>query len=279
MITIKDALQEGILTLKNTSETSIIDCEALLCFVLKINRTHLYAYPEQKLTIEQKNNYQELINNRKLGIPIAYLTGYKEFWSLKLQVSNATLIPRADTELLVEKTLEKINNKRNAKILELGTGSGAIAIAIAKMRPDLQIIACDICDDALAIARNNAKLFAINNISFILSDWFTNITTNGFDAIISNPPYIAKNDPHLSQGDLRFEPRKALISGDDGLESLKHIIATSKSFLAKNGFIIVEHGYDQGDAINKLLKLHKFDEIVCWNDLSGNDRISCGKVI
>lgn len=270
MINIKQALQQGL---------DNIDAEILLCNVLKVNKAYLYTYPEQILTQDQQHKYQNLIAMRTQGIPVAYLVGHKEFWSLKLMVSEATLIPRADTELLVEKTLEKLKNKNSAKILELGTGSGAIAIAIAKMRPDLHITACDICEDALAIARNNAKLLAISNINFVLSDWFTNIITNRFDAIISNPPYIAECDPHLSQGDVKFEPLKALISGHDGLESLKHIIATCKKFLAANGFIIIEHGYNQREEVNKLLKLHDFKNITCWQDLGGNDRASYGEVI
>jgi release factor glutamine methyltransferase len=146
------------------------------------------------------------------------------------------------------------------------------------MRPDAQITACDICEDALAIATNNAKLLAINNIRFILSDWFTNITTDGFDGIISNPPYIAAADPHLVEGDVKFEPSKALISGDDGLESLKYIITYSRNFLADAGFLIVEHGYNQREDVNKLLKLHNYHNIICWQDLGGNDRVSCGDI-
>ncbi len=268
MINIKQAL--------NLQQISKIDCEVLLCDVLKVNKAYLYTHPEQNLTLEQQTAYQKLITLRDQGMPIAYIVGYKEFWSLKLEVSQKTLIPRADTEILVEKTLEKLKNRPHAKILELGTGSGAIAISIAKMRPDIQITACDICEEALAIARNNAKLLAANNIIFILSDWFTNISTRDFDAIISNPPYIAADDPHLSQGDVKFEPSKALISGHDGLQSLEYIIANSKNFLAPNGFIILEHGYNQRDEVKKLLKLHDYHNITCWQDLGGNDRASYG---
>ena len=273
MISIKEALLDG------KDKTDNIDCEVLLCEVLKVKKAFLYTHPEQRLTEAQLTNYQKLINLRSQGIPVAYLTGHKEFWSLNLQVSPATLIPRADTEILVEQTLGKLKNKKNAKILELGTGSGAIAIAIAKMRPDVTITACDICEEALAIARNNAKLLAVDNINFILSDWFTNISTNGFDAIISNPPYIAADDPHLSQGDIKFEPSRALVSGNDGLESLKHIISYSKKFLATDGFIILEHGYDQRNDVEKLLKLHGFQNIICFKDLGGNDRVSYGRII
>lgn len=279
VINIKQALYQGKTTLKDVSQTGNLDSEILLCEVLNVNKAYLYAYSEQNLNIEQSNKYFELINLREQGIPIAYIIGYKEFWSLRFQVSDKTLIPRADTELLVEKTLEKLKNINNPKILELGTGSGAIAIAIAIMRPDAQITACDICEDALAIALNNAKLLAINNIKFILSDWFANIITDGFDGIISNPPYIASNDPHLSQGDVKFEPSKALIAGDDGLESLKYIITHGKKFLKNDGFIIVEHGYNQRVEVNKLLKLNNYHNIICWQDLSGNDRVSCGDVI
>lgn len=275
MINIKQALNQG----KGISQTGNLDSEILLCHILKVNKAHLYTYPEQNLSDEQSNQYAELIKLRAQGMPIAYIIGYKEFWSLKFHISNKTLIPREDTELLVEKSLDKLKNINHPKILELGTGSGAIAIAIAKMRPDAQITACDICEDALAIARNNAKLLAINNIKFVLSDWFNNITTDGFDGIISNPPYIAASDPHLLQGDVKFEPSKALISGDDGLESLKYIITHSKNFLTNAGFIIVEHGYNQRVEVNKLLKLDNYHNIICWQDLSGNDRVSCGDIV
>jgi release factor glutamine methyltransferase len=276
MINIRQALSKGKTAIKSISETNTLDSEILLCDVLKISKAQLYAHPEQILSLEQSNKYIELINLRVQGMPIAYIIGYKEFWSLKFHLSNKTLIPRADTELLVEKSLEKLKNIANPKILELGTGSGAIAIAIAKMRPDAQITACDICEDALTIARNNAKLLAINNIKFVLSDWFSNITTNEFDGIISNPPYIAARDRHLLQGDVKFEPTKALISGEDGLESLKYIITHSINFLADKGFVIVEHGYNQRAEVNELLKLHNYHNIICWKDLSGNDRVSCG---
>lgn len=279
MINIKQALEQGKIALKDISQTSNLDSEILLCEILNVNKTYLYAYSEQNLNAEQSCKYAELIKLRSQGMPIAYIIGYKEFWSLKLQVSNKTLIPRPDTELLVEKSLEKLKNINNPKILELGTGSGAIAIAIAKMRPDAQITACDICADALAIARNNAKLLAINNIKFVLSDWFINIPTDEFNAIISNPPYIAATDPHLLQGDVKFEPSKALISGNDGLESLKYIITHAKNFLAADGFVIIEHGYNQGTEVNKLLKLHNYHNIICWQDLSGNDRVSCGFIV
>lgn len=275
MINIKQALNQG----KNISQTGNLDAEILLCHILKVNKAHLYTHPEQNLSVEQATQYTDLINLRSQGVPIAYIVGYKEFWSLKLHVSNKTLIPRADTELLVEKSLDKLKNINHPKILELGTGSGAIAIAMAKMRPDAQITACDICEDALAIARNNAKLLAINNIKFVLSDWFTNIIADRFDGVISNPPYIAASDPHLFQGDVKFEPSRALRSGDNGLESLEYIIAHSKNFLTNAGFLIVEHGYTQRAEVNKLLTLHNYHNIICWQDLGGNDRVSCGDII
>lgn len=277
MTNIKQALSLGGKMLQKSSPTPHLDAEVLLCKIIKRSKTYLFTYPENTINTAQLNDFTNLINQRKEGMPIAYLVGEQEFWSLKLQVSPATLIPRCDTELLVTKTLEKIQ-KLNAdvKILEMGTGTGAISLAIASEYPDLQILATDISPATLEIAQNNAKALAIRNVKFILSDWYANIGAEKFDFIISNPPYIEANDPHLKQGDVRFEPKNALISGSDGLESLTYIIENANEHLTKDGIILIEHGYNQRIAVANLLKINGFQDIICWQDLAGNDRVSYG---
>ena len=277
MTNIKQALQSAREKLKQSSASFALDCEVLLCHILHVKKAYLYTYPEKTLTEIQLSCFQELVNARQAGKPIAYLTGKQEFWSLDLNVTPATLIPRADTELLVSKTLEKLTNINSAQILELGTGSGAISLAIAKSRPDINIIAADVCQAALDVAINNAKELAIINIKFVLSNWYSKIGDIKFDAIVANPPYIEADDPHLKQGDVRFEPKNALISGNDGLESLTQIISDAKKHLKQGGHILVEHGYNQGPAVKQLLANNGFTELSCWQDLAGNDRVSYGR--
>lgn len=278
MISIKSALQYGEKNLKESSSSAKIDAEALLSKILNVNRAHLYTYPEKILTMDAEKAYIAMIDKRKSGIPIAYLTNTKEFWSYDFFVNEDTLIPRPETELLVEKTLEKLENNKSAWVLELGTGSGVISIAIAKMRPDLHIIACDKSIGALKIAKYNAQLLAVNNIEFRLSNWFSNIDKIKFDAIVANPPYIAETDPHLLHGDVRFEPISALTSGENGLESLQYIIKQSYNYLKSCGVLLVEHGYNQHNAVIRMLKENHYQEITCWQDLHNNYRVSFGKI-
>lgn len=276
MTNIKQALVSAREQLKASSASFSLDCEVLLCHALKVTKAYLYTYPEKTLTEAQLLNFQELVNSRQAGMPIAYLTGKQEFWSLDLNVNPATLIPRADTELLVSKTLENLANIASPSILELGTGSGAISLAIANSRPDIDIIATDISQEALKVATNNAKELAITNIKFVLSNWYSEVGDKKFDAIISNPPYIEADDPHLQQGDVRFEPKNALISGSDGLESLTNIISNAKKHLKEGGHILVEHGYNQSLDVKQLLADNGFEDLSCWQDLAGNDRVSYG---
>ena len=276
MTTIKHALQQATARLKTTSSTPRIDAETLLLHTLKNTRAFLYAHDTDVLNPGVLATFEALIANRSLGVPIAYLTQSKEFWSLPLRVTPATLIPRPETELLVECTLALLAEQQQATILELGTGSGAIAIALAASRPDWHITACDISNDALNIATHNASQCKLNNITWIHSNWFQSIPPQTFDAIISNPPYLADNDPHLSQEDLRFEPRLALTSGADGLTALSHIIQTAPRYLKSQGCILLEHGYQQTEQVFHLLKTAHFEKLQNWLDLQHHPRVSGG---
>lgn len=277
---IKDALLQGINQLEAHSSSARLDAEVLLAHVLMKDRSFLYAHPDELLTQAQWQTFQRLISQREEGVPIAYLTGTREFWSLSLKVSEDTLIPRPETELLVELTLKLLANETNAQILDLGTGSGAIALACASERPHWQITACDCSPGALQTAEENAARLNLSNVYFYHSDWFEKIAEQPqFDAIVANPPYIAADDPHLIKGDIRYEPQLALVSGEDGLVALKHIIKHSLARLKPGGLLLLEHGFDQKSAVTSMLKDYGYIEIQCWQDWQGNDRVSGGKRI
>jgi release factor glutamine methyltransferase len=276
MTDIKQALQQALTLLATASPSAQIDAEVLLAHTLQTSRTFLYTHPEKKLDEAQTNTYQELLTKRCEGQPIAYLTGHREFWSLPLHVSKDTLIPRPETELLVELTLTLLKNTSPACILDLGTGSGAVALAIASERADWQVLACDISQAAVEVARKNAAHLNVSNIQILCSDWFASIPKQQFNVIVSNPPYIASQDPHLSEGDVRFEPQHALTSGIDGLDSLTYLIKQSFDRLRPGGLLLLEHGYLQKEAVITLLKQNGYEQVHCWQDWQGNDRISGG---
>jgi len=263
-----------------TSPTPRMDAELLLMHVLNVPRGWLYAHDDATLTDEQLQSFNQSLQQRQQGIPIAYLTGHKEFWSMDLLVNNYTLIPRPETELLVERTLEKLANISNAHILELGTGTGAISLALAHEHPDWQIDAADISMEALELAKENAQRLKITNVTFTHSDWFSAFPAlHHYDVVISNPPYIRETDTHLRTEDIRFEPRQALSSGKDGLDAIRHLIDQSPAYLRPNGWLLFEHGYDQTKDIHTLLKLHNYQRIQHWKDINGNDRVSGGQII
>ncbi|KTC96309.1 peptide chain release factor N(5)-glutamine methyltransferase [Legionella feeleii] len=280
MIDIKSALLQAITKLETQSSSARLDAEILLAYVLLKTRTYLYTYPDANLTQAQWQTYQRLVDQRSEGVPVAYLTGTREFWSLPLKVCEDTLIPRPETELLVELTLAQLADKPQAEILDLGTGSGAIALAFASECPDWQITACDFSQGALQTAEENAARLGLTNVCFCHSDWFEKISTQQhFDAIVSNPPYIAAHDPHLAEGDVRFEPSLALVSGEDGLTAIKHIIKHSIARLKPGGLLLLEHGFDQKFAVMSMLNEYGYLQVQCWQDWQGNDRVSGGKRI
>ena len=274
---IQQALQQASLNLAESSPSATLDAQVLLTFVLQCNTAHLAAWPEKDLSKKQESDFQQLLQQRKKGIPVAYLTGLREFWSLNFSVDNSTLIPRPETETLVEYILTKFNREDNLTLLDMGTGSGAIAIAIASEKPGWHIFASDISEQALQLARQNSDFHQTDNITFINSNWFENIRRDDFDIIISNPPYIADNDPHLQQGDVRFEPQSALTSGASGMDDIEHLCLHAGNHLKNNGRLIVEHGYDQKQAVAECFAKNGFTEIEQKKDLSGHTRMTAGK--
>ncbi len=258
---------------------SKIDTEFLLAFVLNKNFTWLKTWPEYELTIEQDNQFKQLLKRRGKGEPIAYITGSKDFWNLTLKTNQSTLIPRAETELLVELSLEELSTKPKATVLDLGTGTGAIALAIASERAKDKIYAVDFNLDAVKLATENARLNQINNVSFAKSDWFKSVPNLQFDLIVANPPYIAKGDPHLSKGDLIFEPASALVASGDGLDDIRHIAKTAKLFLVEGGLLQVEHGYEQGEKVRDIFNQNGFQNVMTKKDLLNHDRVTQGRFL
>jgi release factor glutamine methyltransferase len=257
MIDIKHALSNAVALLK-TSPSPRIDAEALLCFVLNTSRAFLYAHLDHELSVSQWTDYQTYITKRVNGYPIAYLIGKREFWSLMLQA------------------LTMLANKSNAQILDLGTGTGAIALALGKECPGWQILACDKNPMAVEVAHKNVEQFDLKNIQILLSDWFSSIEKQRFHAILSNPPYIAEQDPHLVQGDLRFEPREALVSGPDGLNALRYLIETSYHWLVPGGLLLLEHGFDQGQKVRALMQQSGYHQVESWRDYQDHERVTGG---
>ena len=277
MPSIAQALKQASQKLTETSDSARLDAGVLLCHVLDCTATHLIAWPEKLLNDKQTQTFNQLIEQRHTGIPVAYLIGSKEFWSLNFKVTPATLIPRPDTEILVEFVLNKFSDQKKLKLLDLGTGSGAIAIAIASERPNWEIVATDISTEALSIAAENARQHQITNIQFIESNWFEQLDRQYFDLIISNPPYIAEHDEHLSQGDVRFEPLSALASGETGLDDINRITAQSKKYLKPNGWLAFEHGYNQKQSVYDCFNHYQFQNITQLTDLSGQPRVTAGR--
>jgi release factor glutamine methyltransferase len=256
-----------------------VDARILLQHVLQTNRAYLAAHPEKNLTEVQNNLFNELIARRKNGEPVAYIVGEREFFGLTFKVTPAVLIPRPETEMLVEQALMRLSEQHPARVLDLGTGSGVIAIAIATHRPLAHVSAVDASEKALAVARDNAQRLLPNQttpIEFLHSDWFSNVPNRPYDLILSNPPYVAESDPHLSQGDLRFEPKTALAAGPHGLSALEHIAWNAASRLVPGGWLLLEHGYDQGAACREFLSNSTFENIDTQNDMAGIERVTMG---
>lgn len=280
MTSIQEALTRAVVRLQSNPDAHPeLEARLLLCHILRQPQSHLYAWPEKALESQQLAAYNALIEKRCNGTPIAYLTGAREFWSLTLKVTPDTLIPRPETELLVERALAHLGDCTNARVADLGTGSGAIAAALASERPGWQITATDRSAAALKVAKENFCQLQLSNITCRKGDWYEAVIEDErFDLIVSNPPYIEQDDPHLIQGDLPSEPRKALASGPDGLDDIRHIIQHAPAHLRPGGWLLLEHGFEQGNAVRKLLSQAGFQQICTHLDLAGLERVTEGKV-
>lgn len=252
-----------------------LDAELLLASVTGRDRTWFRTWPDRALDAEVVSAFGRLVDKRVAGHPVAHLLGHQGFWTLSLQVSEHTLIPRPDTECLVEAALA-LPLPEQARVLDLGTGTGAIALALAGERPQWQVTASDAVDDAVALARRNADQLELP-VTIIKSDWFDQIVPARFDLIVSNPPYIAERDVHLSQGDVRFEPASALVSGADGLDDIRAIVSDAVAWLAPAGWLMVEHGFEQGDAVRGLFESAGFRQVETRRDYGQNDRFTLGQ--
>lgn len=258
------------------SDTPTLDVELLLAHALGRPRSYLRTWPERELSADQLARFQQLLARRRQGEPVAYLLGNQGFWSLELQVSPDTLIPRPDTERLVEVALE-LGAPGAARVLDLGTGTGAIALALAVERSQWQITGVDRMPGAVALAESNRSQLALQNVQFIASDWFSALADQSFDLIVSNPPYIAENDPHLRQGDVRYEPASALVSGADGLDDIRLIVNIAPAHLNAGGWLLLEHGWQQADAVRCLLAAGGFVQVQSWCDLGDHQRVTGGR--
>ena len=283
MRSIQDILQSDVPNLNTTLDlgaaTARIEVQSLLQQVLVVPRSHLLAHPEQVLTAAQQAAYDGLLQRRLRGEPVAYILGEREFFGLNLKVTPATLIPRPDTELLVELALQRIPAHGRFRALDLGTGSGAIALSIAHARPEAQVTAVDASAAALAVARENALRLGIRNVDMVRSDWFAALAGRRYGLIVSNPPYVAAGDEHLVQGDLRFEPASALVSGADGLDDIRRIVDQAGRFLEDSSWLLLEHGYDQAGAVRVLLEQCGFIGVFSAGDMAGIERVSGGKLM
>ena len=252
------------------------EAEALLCAALNKPRSYLFAWPEASVPAAVALRYRSWLQRRARGVPVAYLLGRREFWSLPLRVSEATLIPRPETELLVERALAAGPPESRARVADLGTGSGAIALALASERRRWRIVGIDSSRAAIAVAERNRALLGLGNVELRRGDWFAPLGDEVFDVIVSNPPYLGGDDPHLEQGDLPFEPRGALVSGQHGLAALRHIGTQAPARLAPGGQLLLEHGFAQGAAVRAVLKARGFTQVASYRDLAGHERVSRG---
>lgn len=276
MLKIKEVLNNARHRLLTVTATPQLDAELLLSHMLKKTRTYLYAYGDEPLSPELQAKFERLLLERIKGVPIAYLLGEREFWSMDFYVTPDTLIPRPETEVLVELVLDLSRDQPECSILELGTGSGAISVALAKEKPKSQFLAVDKSEAALAIAEKNMIRHQVENIHLMFSDWFQAIPQTRFDFIISNPPYLETSSPYQHEGDLRFEPKSALLSGPLGTEDLELIISRSQAYLKPEGWLLFEHGFDQAKALREALQEAGYKNIQSWQDISGHERISGG---
>ena len=274
-MTFRQWLTQAIARL-GASDSPRRDAEILLGHVTGKARTWILAFDETVLTAEQLAELEALLARRANGEPVAHLVGQREFWSLPLFVSPATLIPRPDTECLVEQALVRLPQTA-CRILDLGTGTGAIALALASERADCKVTAVDFMPDAAALAARNAAHLALNNVTVLQSDWFSALKGQRFAMIVSNPPYIDETDPHLAEGDVRFEPRTALVAADQGLADLAHIIHEGRQYLLPNAYMLLEHGWKQGEAVRTLFNEAGYLDVETCRDYGDNERLTLGR--
>jgi release factor glutamine methyltransferase len=260
-----------------TTDSPRLDAELLLACCLRKDRSYLYAWPDVTPPADMQARFHELLARRAAGEPVAYLLGQREFWSLRLAITPATLIPRPETETLVALALERIPADADAWIADLGTGSGAIALAIARERPRCRIIATDIAQDALSVAAANAESLGLSNVQCLSGDWCDALPEQPFDLIVSNPPYIPEDDIHLTRGDVRFEPRHALASGPQGMDALQYIARCASTRLCPGGWLLLEHGYDQAQTVTRLLHSCGYEAVHDYPDEAGHGRVVAGR--
>lgn len=274
MLTVASALACAI-ELEAVSDSPRLDVELLLCEVLQRPRSWLFTWPEHSLSTAQQAAFLSLFERRKTGEPVAHLLGYRDFWTLRLRVSTATLIPRPDTEVLVEQALQRLDMPV-ARVADLGTGTGAVALALASERPGWQLIATDLQPDAVQLAQINAAEHKLANVEIRQGSWCDPLDGQ-FDMIVSNPPYIDPHDPHLKRGDVRFEPLTALTAEHKGMADIECIAADARDWLRAGGWLLLEHGYDQAGPVRQLLSRLGYEQVFTAGDYGGNDRVSGGR--
>lgn len=262
--------------LEAVSDTARLDTELLLGHVLQRNRTWLMTWSDREVSAVDAERFAKLLARREAGEPVAHIIGVREFWTLELAVTPATLIPRPDTELLVELALE-LGPAEAGRVLDLGTGTGAIALALASERSAWRVTAVDAWPEAAALAGRNRANLGLNNVAVLCGHWFEPVVGEQFDLIVSNPPYLAADDPHLDRGDVRFEPASALVSGPDGLEDLTLIAEQAPLHLHEGGWLLLEHGESQGEAVRQQLASRGFSQVQSWRDLGQRERVSGGR--
>ncbi|TFH92051.1 peptide chain release factor N(5)-glutamine methyltransferase [Vibrio ouci] len=272
--TLKQAVQQ---LQESGSDSPSLDAAVLLCHALDKPRSFLLTWPDKILDAQQLAAFDDLLQRRLTGEPVAYIVGEREFWSLPLKVSPTTLIPRPDTERLVEIALDKAM-QMEGDILDLGTGTGAIALALASELPQRQVTGIDLKEDAQQLAQSNASALNLSNTQFLAGSWFEPLAAGTeFALIVSNPPYIEKEDPHLTQGDVRFEPLSALVADEKGLADIRHIATQARDYLMDNGWLMFEHGFEQGEPVRELLRSLGYDQVATYKDYGDNDRVTIGQ--
>jgi release factor glutamine methyltransferase len=274
--TIKSILESTAKLLTPATDSPALDAELLLMHTLQVQRSYLHAWPDRQLSAEQLGQYQTFVTRRARGEPVAYITGVKEFWSLPLHVTTDTLIPRPETELLVELILSHFSKKNKVTVVDLGTGSGAIALALAHEKPEWEIYATDKSQQALDVAMVNAKQLQLTNINFVYGEWFLPLTGKMFDVVVSNPPYISHEEWQEYEDGLKFEPSSALLSERDGIADIEQIIRQATSYLASKGLLIIEHGYQQAEQVRHMFVSSGYKDVETVCDLASQDRVTLG---